>query len=128
VTTDYETYLDDVIVAVADRQVGPNLLPINLDDLHAELFADRPPTWLQTAVKELSLRGYGKDWGTMNARVFMIDGPGISRAHTVRAMRRPKSVIEQLTGDTSQKLVNVGNFAVASLALVVAAFALWKSS
>jgi hypothetical protein len=127
VTTDYEAYLDDIIVAVADRQNGPNLLPINLDELHTELFANRPPTWLQTAVKELSSRGYGKDWGTMNARVFMIDGSGISRAHTVRASRRPKTLIERLTGETSQKLVNVGNFGIALLALIVAAVALWKS-
>jgi len=128
VTTDYETYLDDILVAVADRQVGPNLLAINLDELHAELFADCPPTWLQTAVKEFSSRGYGRDFGTMNARVFMIDGSGIGKAHAVRTSRRPKTFIERLTGETSQKLVNVGNFAIALLALVVAAFALWKSA
>jgi hypothetical protein len=116
--SDYKRYVEDVLVAVADRQTGPNLTPINLDDLHHELFSDRPPTWLQTIIGELVRNDYGKDWQTMNARAFMVNGAGLARAQEIREERRPKTPVDYIKGFSRSDWIAFGALLISAIALL----------
>ena len=125
---DYTIYVDDVLLALAERQTGPNLIAVNLDDLNHELFRDRPPTWVQTLVGELTRRGYGEEpYDAGNARVIRINGAGLTRAAEIRRERAPKPLVDRLAEDRTQKLLNVGAFGVSCVSLVVAIIALLRS-
>ena len=113
----YIRHIDDVLLAVADRQTGPNLLPVNMDELNHEMFADRPPTWVQTIIAELERRGYGKDFGTMNSRVFMVNGAGLARAAEIRGERSPRNFTAMLKSVTRSDWIAFGAFVVSVIAM-----------
>ena len=68
----------------------------------------------------------GSGTGLFEMYSFALNSAGRERAEQIRRARLPKTLIERLTGETSQKLVNVLNFAVATLALIVATIAVLK--
>ena len=124
---DYVAFRDSVIVALADDQEPPGLGTVELSDLckrHGITFYD---SWIMTVGTDIEALGWGTDQSTLKQRLFLINGSGLARAAEIRRERAPKTVIQKLTGDTSQKLINVLNFGVALLALVVAAIALIKA-
>ena len=69
----------------------------------------------------------GNGMGVLDMYTFEMNPAGRELAEKLRRDRLPKTIIQRLTGDTSQKLINVLNFGVALLALVVAAIALVKN-
>jgi hypothetical protein len=52
---------------------------------------------------------------------------GVMRANELEDADRPASVVQKLTSETSQRMINLGNLLVALLALLVAAIALLRS-
>tara|TARA_R100001086_G_scaffold232142_1_gene153227 strand:+ start:235 stop:549 length:315 start_codon:yes stop_codon:yes gene_type:complete len=58
---------------------------------------------------------------------FGLNSTGRAMAEQIRMSRAPKSIVDRLKSETSQRLVNVLNFGVAAVALIVATIALWKN-
>ncbi|MEZ0496490.1 hypothetical protein ACAX61_09345 [Sphingomonas sp. IW22] len=69
---------------------------------------------------------FGRSQSTMQSLRFELSAQGRARALELENAKLPKTLVERLTGDTSQRLVNIGNFFIAALALVVATIAMLK--
>ncbi|MFW2852601.1 hypothetical protein ACM61V_11830 [Sphingomonas sp. TX0543] len=117
-THNYSRYVDDVLLAVADKQIGPNLLPVNVDELHHELFSDRPTEWVQAIIGDLEGRGYGKDRDIQNSRVFLINGKGLARVAEIREERRPRNILDYLRGFSRSDWIALAAFVVSVIALI----------
>jgi len=65
---------------------------------------------------------------TMQAIRFTLNAEGRRHAIELEKAERVAAPVRWLTSDTAQKLMNVGNFAVAALALAVAIAAYFKAS
>lgn len=115
---EFPRYVEDMIIAIADRQTGPNVLPLNLDEIHTEIFADCPNPYVQMIIPELERLGLGKNEQTTNARVFRINGAGISRAAQIRQERRPRTFKDWLQGFSRSDWIAFGALAISAIALL----------
>jgi hypothetical protein len=101
----------------------------------AQLFAD-PPN-VPSGLYQYSIARLLDHQGHIETRVLDFEQgralvrmtpQGVMRANALDEADRPASVVQRLTSETSQKIINLGNFLVALLALVIAAAALLRST
>ncbi len=112
----YENFCDDMIVAIADAQTGPNLSAVNVDEIYVDKFPECPPTWLQTIIGELVRLGYGSD-KSQNERLFLINGAGVRAAEKVRENSKPKTLLARLNSIQRSEWVAIGALIVSCIAL-----------
>lgn len=128
-TDDFNDLVDSVVLAAADQQDGPRVRAIPLNELLAQVSTDFPPTWaamVEQRLRELQYGALMRDSISPALFHFEINAAGVAYASMVRERRRPRTVIEQLTSEASQRLVNLLNFSVALAAFIVALIALFK--
>ena len=116
-TSGYSNFCDDFLLFAADLQTGSQRTAADLHWFMQHKRPDAPPTWAETIVPDLVRQGYGKDWGNLKQRAFMIDGPGLARAEALREQRRPKSVLERLGKVPRSDWIALGAFIVSLVAL-----------
>lgn len=116
---DYQTYLDDLLVAVADQQSGSEIQSVNLQIIHDKQFRNCPPTWLDTAATEMLRCGYGVDWQDSANRSFRINGAGLKHAQFIRNNRKTKTFFDHVRAIPRSDWI-------AFVALIVSAIALFK--
>ncbi|MBU1252800.1 MAG: hypothetical protein KKE69_00200 [Alphaproteobacteria bacterium] len=119
--TGFDDYLDNLILEIADRQTGSEVVPTNILTIHVLKFPECPQSWAHLAASEMEARGWGKNWSTLGERAFMMNGGGASRAQHIRASRRKKSLREKVASVPRSDWVAIG-------ALLVSALALFKSA
>ena len=82
--TDYQHYLDRMIVEIADRQSGAKIDTINLKSIHFELFPSSPQSWLESLATELHRQGLGVDWQSTDNLSFRPNGALFAKAAELR--------------------------------------------
>lgn len=115
---DFDSYLDLMIVRIADEQTSPQIELADVLSLHGRHFKECPPTWAQLANREMQDRGWGREHvGTMRGG-FIINGAGIARAHKVRAELKKGKVGRFLSGFTRSDWIAIAAFTVSVIAVV----------
>jgi hypothetical protein len=113
----FDNYLDDLILAVADRQAGPQIQPTNVLALHQELLPERPEPWAHLAPGEMERRGWGRDLRPVKGTVSHLNGGGASRAQQVRAARLTKGLRQRVREVSRAEWIAVAALLVALTAL-----------
>ena len=113
---DYPTYLDELILEAAARQVANDVVLVNLDQIHSERFADCPPTWLGTAATELARMGYGIDWQDTANLSFRITGGGLVRAAEIRKERVSRTIIGRIKTVSKSDWIAFAAFVISTAA------------
>jgi hypothetical protein len=132
---DFNKFLDDLILAAADRQSSAEIEPIDFFDLCADVYPEFSPTWRDMSLDRLT----GLEWATFKPyshspgrRALFITHVGIARASDIRKQRLPLSWSDKVASDKFQKIGNLSisllSFFVSIGALSVAIFALSKSN
>ena len=82
---DYPTYLDRMIVEIANRQSGEKIESIALQPIHEEIFPGSPRSWLESLASELHRQGLGVDWQSTDNLHFRPNGALFARAAQLRS-------------------------------------------
>ena len=81
---DYSTYLDRMIVEIADRQSGEKIESVRLEPIHTGQFPTSPRSWLESLATELDRQGFGIDWQATDNLSFLPNGALFARAAELR--------------------------------------------
>jgi len=126
VSETYSSYKRDLLVALLEEEDRKAASPVdvaNACDAAGLMFNEE--FVVRFINQERGVLGEGA--GVLDFYSFELNSTGRNLADQISKSRGPKSLIERITSETSQRLINALNFGVAVLALVIAAIALWNT-
>ena len=113
----FNEYLERMLIEIAATQKH-KVMPVELHEIHREKFAGSPETWLELAIHEMELRGWGKDGRKVGRSDFFIEGAGLAEAEAFREKYRPKTLLERVLSMPRSDWIAIGAFIVSIIALL----------
>ena len=113
----FNEYLERMLIEIAATQKH-KIMPAELREIHHEKFAGSPESWLELAIHEMELRGWGKDGRKVGRSDFFIEGAGLAEVEGFREKYRPKTLFEGLLSMPRSDWIAIGAFVVSVVALL----------
>jgi len=120
----YVTYCEELLIAAEAEYNGPTCGCAAVSEMIERAGFVPEPNWNERAAKDMARKGFGEVIGGNN--FFSVSLDGMIEARKIIRRRRIPKLISYLQ-ENGQPWVNVANFIVALIALVVAVVAIFKN-